>query len=175
MRRHFAYDHHDAVIAWTPALSIGAPLRRAARSGIRHRLLIIFDFFPICHREAGIIRSRLVYGLQSGWRTASTVCSRLSSPIFRAMSTICGGTIRYAGRASALFADLGRIPACQPCEARDAVRRRRSLPLDRPIAIFGGQFSEGRGIDQMIDAARIASKPERGHCICSLATGACSR
>ena len=31
MRRHFADVRHDAVIAWTPAMALGAPLRRAAR------------------------------------------------------------------------------------------------------------------------------------------------
>jgi glycosyltransferase involved in cell wall biosynthesis len=38
------------------------------------------------------------------------------------------------------------------------VRRRLGLPLDRPIAIFGGQFCEGRGIEQMIAAARLGEQ-----------------
>ena len=158
MRRHFASDHHDAVIAWTPALSVAAPLRRAVRSGIRHRLLIIFDFFPMCHREAGIIRSRLVY-----W-----IAKRLEDRLYRLFTAFIAnlpGNVDYLRRnypvtpgARLLCSPIWADTTMPVLEKRDEVRRRRSLPLDRPIAIFGGQFSEGRGIEQMIDAARIAQQ-----------------
>jgi glycosyltransferase involved in cell wall biosynthesis len=158
MRGHFDYGEHDAVIAWTPALSVGAPLRRAVRSGIRHRLLIIFDFFPMCHREAGIIRSRLVY-----W-----IAKRLEDRLYRLFTAFIAnlpGNVDYLRRhypvspgARVLCSPIWTDAATLALDERDDVRRRLSLPLDRPIAIFGGQFSEGRGIEQMIGAARIAEQ-----------------
>jgi glycosyltransferase involved in cell wall biosynthesis len=158
MRDHFAEARHDAVVAWTPALSVGAPLRRAVRSGVRHRLLIIFDFFPMCHREAGIIRSRLVY----------RIAKRLEDRLYRSFTAFIAN---LPGNADYLRLHYPVPPGarvlCSPIWTdatmpelvdRDAVRRRFSLPLDRPIAVFGGQFSEGRGIEQMIGAARIAQQ-----------------
>ena len=158
MRHHFGHEQHDAVIAWTPALSVGAPLRQAARWGIRHRLLIIFDFFPMCHHEAGIIRSRLVY----------RIAKRLEDQLYRLFTAIVAnlpGNVDYLRRhypvppgARVLCSPIWTDATMPVLGKRDDVRRRFSLPLDRPIAIFGGQFSEGRGIEQMIGAARIAQQ-----------------
>jgi glycosyltransferase involved in cell wall biosynthesis len=158
MRHHFGNVRHDAVIAWTPALSVGASLRQAVRSGIRHRLLIVFDFFPMCHRDAGIIRSRLVY-----W-----IAKRLEDRLYRLFTAFIAnlpGNADYLRRhypvspgARVLCSPIWNGATVPALDARDDVRRRFSLPLDRPIAIFGGQFSEGRGIEQMIDAARIAEQ-----------------
>jgi glycosyltransferase involved in cell wall biosynthesis len=155
MRRHFDHAQHDAVIAWTPALSVAAPLLRAVRSGIRHRLLIIFDFFPNCHLEAGIIRSRPVY-----W-VAKWLEDRLYR-LFTAFIANLPGNVDYLLRHYPVPA--GARVICSPIWTdatvpqladRADVRRRYALPLDRPIAVFGGQFSEGRGIEQMLGAARI--------------------
>jgi glycosyltransferase involved in cell wall biosynthesis len=158
MRRHFRDARHDAVIAWTPALSVAAALRQAARSGIRRRVLIIFDFFPMCHRDAGIIRSQLVYA----------VAKRLEDRLYRLFTGFIAnlpGNVAYLERHYPVPA--GAHVVCSPIwtgaglaevEDRETVRRRLALPLDCPIAIFGGQFCEGRGIEQMIEAARIGDR-----------------
>jgi glycosyltransferase involved in cell wall biosynthesis len=158
MRKHFGRIRHDAVVAWTPALSVGAPLREAVRNGVPHRLLIVFDFFPMCQREAGIIRSPLVY----------SVAKRLEDRLYRLFSAFIAnlpGNVDYLRRHFPV--PLGARVLCSPVwgdatmpalDERDAVRRRFSLPLDRPIAVFGGQLSEGRGIEQIIRAARISNE-----------------
>jgi glycosyltransferase involved in cell wall biosynthesis len=158
MRKHFGRTQHDAVIAWTPALAVGAPLRKAVRDGVRHRLLIVFDFFPMCHLEAGIIRSRLVYSI------AKLLEDRLYR-LFTAFIANLPGNADYLRRhypvppgAGVLCSPVWGDATMPPLDDRDAVRRRFSLPLDRPIAVFGGQFSEGRGIEQIIGAARISNE-----------------
>jgi glycosyltransferase involved in cell wall biosynthesis len=158
MRDHFDDGQHDAVIAWTPALSVGGPLRRAVRRGIRHRVLVIFDFFPMCHREAGIIRSPLVYH----------VAKRLEDRLYRLFTAFIAnlpGNADYLRRhypvppgARVLCSPIWAEATLPVLKKGDDVRHRHSLPLDRPIAVFGGQFSEGRGIEQMIGAARIAEQ-----------------
>ena len=158
MRQHFDDVRYDAVIAWTPAMALGQPLRRAVRMGIPHRLLIVFDFFPICHREAGMIRSRLIYAL----------AKRLEDDLYRLFTAFIAnlpGNAEYLRRHypvaagarvlhSPIWAETS-MPAGGP---RSEVRRRLGLPLDRPIAIFGGQFCEGRGIEQMIAAAHLGEQ-----------------
>lgn len=158
MRDHFEVGDHDAVIAWTPALSVGGPLRRAVHAGIRHRVLIIFDFFPMCHHEAGIIRSRLVY----------RIAKRLEDRLYRLFTGFIPnlpGNADYLRRnypvapgARVVCSPIWADPTMPELDEREEVRRRYGLPLDRPIAVFGGQFSEGRGIEQMIEAARIAEQ-----------------
>jgi glycosyltransferase involved in cell wall biosynthesis len=158
MRRHFEIDRFDAVIAWTPAMALGAPLRAAARMGIPHRLLVVFDFFPICQREAGIIRSRLVYA----------IAKRLEDRLYRKFTAFIAnlpGNAEYLRRhypvaagARVLHSPIWAETSMPAGEPRAEVRRRFGLPLDRPIAIFGGQFCEGRGIEQMLAAARLGQQ-----------------
>jgi glycosyltransferase involved in cell wall biosynthesis len=158
MSQHFDGADYDTVIAWTPAMALGRPLRRAARMGIPHRLLIVFDFFPICQREAGMIRSRLVYA----------IAKRLEDSLYRMFTGFIAnlpGNADYLRRhypiavgARVLHSPIWAETSMPPPESRAAVRRRLGLPPDRPIAIFGGQFCEGRGIEQMIAAARFGEQ-----------------
>lgn len=158
MRKHFGGVQHDALIAWTPALSVGGPLREAVRKGVPNRLLIVFDFFPICQYEAGIIRSPLVH----------SIAKRLEDRLYRLFTAFIAnlpGNVDYLRRhypvppdARVLYSPVWGDATMPRLDDRDAVRRRYSLALDRPIAVFGGQFSEGRGIEQIIGAARISKE-----------------
>jgi len=51
----------------------------------------------------------------------------------------------------------GEIAPPTPCP-RDLVRVQHGLPLDRKIVVFGGQITEGRGIDEMLIVAAIAER-----------------
>ncbi len=156
MDDHLAGAAYDAVVAWAPALTVRAPLLRAIRRGTLHRILFVFDFFPMSHREAGMIAGP-VY----------SVAKWLEDSLYRrftAFSTLLPSNMEYLIRHypvtaaqttlwTPIWADT-RPPSLAP---RDEVRARYDLPLDRPIAIFGGQLSEGRGIEQMLEAARLAT------------------
>jgi len=158
MRRHFGQVRHDAVIAWTPALSVAAPLRQCVRRGVRKRLLIIFDFFPMCHREAGIIRSAFVY----------VVAKWLEDRLYRTFTAFMAnlpGNADYLRRhypvpetASVAWSPIWGSTNMVTASHWKETRVRLALPVDRPIAVFGGQLSEGRGIEQIIEAARISER-----------------
>lgn len=156
MKRHVRPGEHDALVAWTPALTVAAPLRRAIRTGIARRILIIFDFFPMSHREAGMIQSPFVY------RVAKWLEDRLYRT-FTAFIANLPGNADYLRRHypvspgadvswSPIWADIS-VPVVK---SRAATRARFGLPPDRPIALFGGQLCEGRGIEQMLEAARLS-------------------
>lgn len=158
LRRHFDVASYDALVAYTPALTLAGPLRAAIRAGVRTRILYVFDFFPIHHREIGLIPSGLVYAAAKG----------LEEWLIRSFTTIvCNlpGNIGYLRRNFDLRRDqrvvstpLWTVTAPLSPEPREAVRKELELPLDRPIAIFGGQLTQGRGIEQMLDAAELAEQ-----------------
>jgi glycosyltransferase involved in cell wall biosynthesis len=53
-----------------------------------------------------------------------------------------------------LWGPADRAPAAD----RAKVRKDYGLPVDRPVVIFGGQLSIGRGFDEVLGAARMAAR-----------------
>lgn len=157
LRRHLDVGSYDAVVAWTPALTVREPLRYAIARGVRHRVLFIYDFFPMSHREAGLVPRGPVYRLAKS----------LEDALYRTFTAIiCNlpGNVDYlrqhypvTDRQTIVSTPLWSDTSPPTLEPRHLVRARLNLPSDRPIAIFGGQISEGRGVEQMLGAARIAA------------------
>jgi glycosyltransferase involved in cell wall biosynthesis len=158
LQRRFDLTGYDAAIAWTPALTVAGPLRRAIAAGVKARILFVYDFVPIHHREIGMVPAGPVFAL----------AKRMEEALMRLFTTvICNlpGNVAYLRRhyrlrpgqdvvSTPLWSDVGPLAF----EPRDQVRARLGLPLDRPLALFGGQIVEGRGIEQMLDAAREAEQ-----------------
>mgnify|MGYP006401039119 CR=1 FL=1 len=147
---------YDAVVAWTPALTVASPFRLARRAKIPARLLFIFDFFPIHHREIGMIPRGPVYALakrmeESLMRNCTTLICNLPSNIDYLRS-------RYRLQidqdivSTPLWSAMDTPPSSSP----NALRERLGLPNEAPLALFGGQLVEGRGIEQMLEAASCA-------------------
>lgn len=158
LQRRFDLAQYDAAVAWTPALTVAGPLRKALAAGIGARILFVFDFFPIHHREIGMVPPGPVYA----------VAKWLEERLMRRFTTIvCNlpGNVDYLRRNYRLRRgqDVVSTPLWSQTtppelEARTAVRDRLGLPQERPLALFGGQIVEGRGIEQILDAAAEAEK-----------------
>jgi glycosyltransferase involved in cell wall biosynthesis len=152
-RRYFELDRFDAAIAWAPASAVASlpPLFRRAR--IPHRLLFIWDFFPDHHREIGRIP-----GGPAFWIARASE-QHLMSQFTAVICTLAGNAdylrrnFRLGRSQRVLVTPIWSETAPRPPVDRAAVRARHGLPPDRPIAVFGGQLVEGRGFDQMLDAA----------------------
>lgn len=155
-RERLDLDSFDAFIAWAPALTV-APLAGMARQAdIPRRLLFIWDFFPDHYREIGRIPAGPVYWLARAWEQALMdqftvllpTLPRNADYLRRRFKVRPGQAVRVAP----IWTDAAPVPEAD----RPAVRRLHGLPEDRPIAVFGGQLTEGRGFDQMLAAAAIA-------------------
>ncbi|MGX7893854.1 glycosyltransferase family 4 protein [Tsuneonella sp. HG222] len=158
LRRHFDLSKFDAVVAWTPALTVRGPLLAAIRAGVRARILFVFDFFPIHHMEIGMVPRGPVF----------EIAKRLEEQLMRRFTSIvCNlpGNIGYLKRnyrlrpgqdvvSTPLWSEIGPPPQAD----RAATRARLGLPAGRPLALFGGQIVEGRGIEQMLEAAAEAER-----------------
>jgi glycosyltransferase involved in cell wall biosynthesis len=145
----------DAIIAWMPAIAFAPVLRRAAR-GVPRRLLFIWDFFPDHHAEIGRIPKGPASWLARAWEQSLL---KIFSDIF---CTLPGNALylrdhyRIDRSQQVHVAPIWTTVEAPPSADRFALRKRFGLPLDRPIAIFGGQLSAGRGLGQMLEAAELA-------------------
>jgi glycosyltransferase involved in cell wall biosynthesis len=144
----------DAMIAFTPASTLAGPIRFAKL--IATRVLFIFDFYPIYQREIGMIPSGPVY--QVALRREEALYRSFTKLVCNLPSNMAYLRKNYRLRAdqaitsNPLWSDIS--PVVTP--PRNATRDQYGLPLDRPIAIFGGQITDGRGIELMLDAACLA-------------------
>jgi glycosyltransferase involved in cell wall biosynthesis len=155
-RRHFELGGFDAMIAWMPAVAIAPLVSLARRVAIRHRLLFIWDFFPDHHRQIGRMPGGPVYRIARAWE------QRLLATFTAVICTLPGNAdyLRREYRLGAgqrvlvtpIWSETAVLKAGDPF----AIRLRHGLPLDRPIAVFGGQLVEGRGFEQMLAAADTA-------------------
>src|ERR1700761_8273621 len=151
----FNLKYFDAFIAWAPALTVAPLVRMARRAGIARRLLFIWDFFPDHYREIGRIPPGPPYWLPRAWERSLMDQFTVLLPTLpqnadylrRRFKVRPGQTVRV----TPIWCDGAPAPEAD----RLAVRRRHGLPEDRPIAVFGGQLSEGRGFEQMLAAAAI--------------------
>ena len=156
MRRWLDMRHYDAVVAWTPALTVGGPLRHVMKGGVSRSALFIFDFFPIHHLEIGMVPRGPVYWIAKAWE----------GRLYRSFTAIiCNfpGNVAYLRKhyrlrpgQRVISTPIWSVTTPPAAGQRDAIRCQYNLPLDRPIAIFGGQLTDGRGVEQMLDAARLA-------------------
>ena len=150
----------DVAMAWMPLTAIAPLVPLLSAAGIRHRLLFIWDFFPDHHREIGRIPGGLPY----------LVARYSEARLLRHFSTIfctLPGNADYLRRNFTLTDEQRVRIAPIWCDAtprppvdRAATRRRHDLPLDRPIAVFGGQLVAGRGFEQIFAAAQNAAEEQ---------------
>jgi len=154
--RHFDLPSFNAVIAWMPLLAIAPLVRRIERARIAHRIVFIWDFFPDHYHEIGRIPGGFPLQLARIWEQS----------LLRRFTTIictlpCNAD--YLRRRFRVHPEQRVLVtpvwgATDPVKAVDraAIRRRHGLPPDAPIAVFGGQLTEGRGFEQMLGAADAA-------------------
>ena len=129
------------------------PNARTAR-----KLFIQWDFFPIHHWEIGMFRGRALFRI-SRWIEESLI-KRFTwighmSP--RNISFFRENYPRCAELDQLIIPIWGiePLPALAPDE-RKKTRAAYGLPSDKIIAVFGGQLSRGRGLDNILALAKRA-------------------
>ncbi len=155
-REHFDLGGFDAVIAWAPALAIAPLVEEFERVCTPHRLLFIWDFFPDHHREIGRMPGGLVFRIARAWE------QRLMDRFTAIVCTLPGNAdylrrrFRVGHRQKVLVNPIWSDTTPRPPVDRAVARAWHGLPEGRPIAVFGGQLTDGRGFEQMLAAADAA-------------------
>ncbi|ATE62279.1 glycosyltransferase family 4 protein [Thauera sinica] len=157
--RRFAHDEEfDLVIGFSPAVTMALPLLAMTRRPKTKSFLVQWDFFPHHHRQIGLLSSRVAFAVA---RTAETLLMRR----FDAIGCMSPANVEYL-RAHYRLRDGQEVcvlpiwakGAPFPEADRDVTRRRYDLPQSAPIVVFGGQLSQGRGLEDLLSTAAIAEE-----------------
>jgi glycosyltransferase involved in cell wall biosynthesis len=155
-------DQYDAIIMFAPAVTLTAQILDYVAPA-RAAYLYITDFFPIAVRAIGLVPGGPVF-----W--VAMVAETLLFRRFRMIGTMSPRNARFLKlryrlrREQRVVVDpIWGPPSIALVEPRDEVRARFGLPLDRKLLLFGGQLTEGRGLEEVIEAARIAQQDGKAY------------
>lgn len=157
VHQKLAKTDFDIIIAFSPAVTLMAPLVWALRRfSNAFSYFYIADFFPFHHRDIGLI----------GKNAPFAIAHFLENSLIRKFGTIGCMSLanayylrkNYNLRPSQKVSVLHLWGNVKRSAKGDRVRTRKvfGLPADRPVALFGGQITEGRGIEEILKAAELA-------------------
>jgi glycosyltransferase involved in cell wall biosynthesis len=158
MRRAIGNERYDIVVCFTPCVTVAAQLLWATRRFKTRNMLIVHDFFPYHHHSIGLVPGGPVF------RAALSLETHLMQR-FHSFGCMAPRNIDYLRRnyplpsyanivELPLWTETGPLPSCP----KHLLRVQHHLPLDRKIAVFGGQINEGRGISEILAAAALAEE-----------------
>jgi len=157
MRKRLSRRHFDSMILFSPLSSISALMLTARWLFAPRSYLVQWDFFPFHQRAIGLMPNPVVFHFtrvleQFLIRQTDTIgcMSPKNIDYFK-------GHYRLRREQQVellrIWGDTTTPAVHQP---RDTTRARYGIPLENPVAVFGGQMVEGRGIDELLAAATIA-------------------
>jgi glycosyltransferase involved in cell wall biosynthesis len=162
MRKALSHQSFDLLVCFTPCVTVAAQLFWAMRRWKMRSILFVYDFFPFHHRSIGLVPKGVVF------EVARWLEDRLIQK-FRVIGCIWPDNIVYLRnhyhirpQQRVIWTPLWGEISPPPPRPRDAIRAEHGLPLDRKILVFGGQITEGRGIEEMLTMASMAkiARPE---------------
>jgi glycosyltransferase involved in cell wall biosynthesis len=159
-KKFLGNERVDLIYSTSPCASVAFLLRWALRKFKAVSYLYIVDFFPHHQRAIGLLPGGPVLKLAALQENALI-------RMFDVVGCMTRKNVEYLKRNYRLRPEqrieilplsTGISPKVEVDRA--AVRARYGLANDKVIAVFGGQITEGRGIDQILEAARISREAE---------------
>jgi glycosyltransferase involved in cell wall biosynthesis len=155
-RRWLQHRRFDQLVAFTPVVAQAFVVLWAMRRRSCASYLIAFDFFPFHQRSLGLMPGGPILRIA---RWAETTLYRR----FDVIGCMTPRGIDFleqnfglspGQRGEVIYLWGPREPGGEIDRA--SVREAFDLPRNSPIAVFGGQIVEGRGIEGLLDTARLA-------------------
>jgi glycosyltransferase involved in cell wall biosynthesis len=154
--RQFGKSPGAIVIGMSP-IALGAFVWLwALRSASVVSYAYMVDFFPFHHRAIGVMPGGLIFKvahwMESALLRRFTVVGCMSPLGLKYLAE--NYTLRPGQPTGvvSLWGPQSLAPAADP----RAVRAMYGLPQDRPIAVFGGQITHGRGIEDVLASSELA-------------------
>lgn len=162
-RRHLksflGKDQFDLVYTTSPSVTMAFVLRWARKRYAKARFyLYIVDFFPFHQKAIGLIPDGLIF----------RAAQKIENALIQTFDVVAGMSPKniaylqahYALRPEQKVTILPLSTSIAPPSYVDkaSVRTKFDLPQNKVIAIFGGQITEGRGIEQILETAGLAQE-----------------
>ena len=155
MRRLLRNQSFDILICFTPCVTVAAQLAWATKRFRTCNILFVLDFFPYHHHSIGLLPGGLVFA----------VARRLEEHLVRKFDMIgcmSGMNVEYLCSHYRLQHEQqvevtpiwGLVTPPPPID-RASMRKKYGLPLNKKIAVFGGQMTQGRGVEEILSAAAM--------------------
>jgi len=159
MRKALSKESFDLLICFTPCATVAAQLLWATKRWRMCNVLFVHDFFPYHHRSIGLVPKGPAFEV-ARWLEGHLI------RVFDVIGCIWPDNIVYLKNHYRIRSEQrvtwmpiwGEI-APPPPRPKEAIRAEHGLPLDRKILVFGGQITEGRGVEEMLAAAAMAREP----------------
>lgn len=156
-RKHFSDRRYDAVISFTPAMLFRRIIGELEGKNLIN-ILLIHDFFPIHHLEIGLVPRRsgpFLHWIENKAIAAfDIIYCNLPSNISYLEDNYTISKNQLVSW-TPLWTRVELASALATAGGED-IRSQYGLPKDQPIAVFGGQLTEGRGIEDMLSASKLA-------------------
>jgi len=156
MQKALRGQSFDLLVCFTPCVTVAAQLVWATKRWRMRSILFVHDFFPHHHRSIGLVPGGPVF----------EIARRLEEHLirkFQVIGCIWPDNIEYLKKhhriraeQRAIWTPLWGEISPPPARPKGPIRRQHGLPLDRKILVFGGQITEGRGVEEMLAVAAMA-------------------
>jgi glycosyltransferase involved in cell wall biosynthesis len=158
MRTALGSDTFDLLVCFTPCVTVAAQLFWSMKRWPMRSMLFVHDFFPYHHRAIGLVPRGPVFEL-ARWLEEHLIRK------FDVIGCIWPDNIAYLRKhhrirpeQRVIWTPLWGEIAPSPPRPKEMTRRENGLPLDRKILVFGGQITEGRGVEEMLAVATMAKE-----------------
>ena len=156
-RQILRLEKPELAIAISPLVAIYGPSFLLTSKSIRRRFLIQFDFFPDAQAQLGMLTGALKI------RSLRAIENYLMRR-FTHIGCLSPANISYLSNNYKIpkNIDIVHLPLWSSCptylkESKSEVRMRLGIPLKSVVFVFGGQLVAGRGIGDVLAAARLLS------------------
>lgn len=154
-RQNFPPHSHDLLISFSPSIVFSVVLLQL-KTRIKTRALVQWDFFPFHQAQIGLIPFRWMTSL------AATIETALLNS-FTTISCMSPKNVAYLHEHYKIDREIrtGVLPIWskvrpKPQIDRELVRKGLGIPHDSFVAVFGGQITAGRGIEDIVEMAIVA-------------------
>ena len=152
MRKALGEQSFDALVCFTPCVTVAAQLRWATKHWRMRNMLFVHDFFPYHHRSIGLVPGGPVF----------EIARRLEEHLirkFHVIGCIWPGNIGYLRKhyrirpeQRVIWTPLWGEIAPPPARPKEIARRELGLPMDRKISCSAARSR--RGVESRICSPR---------------------
>src|SRR5262245_13099271 len=155
MRRLLGSHSFDLLICFTPCVTVAAQLVWAIKRYRTHNILFVLDFFPYHHRSIGLLPGGLVFTFALWLEEHLIIKFNMIGCMSRMNVEYLCSRYRLRDEQQVEVTPIWGLTTPPPPIDRMTIRKKYGLPPNKKVAVFGGQMTEGRGVEEILTAAAM--------------------